>query len=79
MPKLPRTTAKPGTDTAAKAPEKPAKKASDGKSSAAAARRTAVKRKARRDGASPDGRDFERHPVDKHAGHTPAGPKTRLT
>ena len=38
MPKLPRTTAKPGTTTAAKAPAKPAKPASDGKSSAAAKR-----------------------------------------
>jgi GTP diphosphokinase / guanosine-3',5'-bis(diphosphate) 3'-diphosphatase len=79
MPKVPRTSATPGADEAAKATAKPAKPASDGKSSAAAKRRTAVKRKARRDGASPDGRDFERHPVDKHTGHVPAGPKARLT
>jgi GTP diphosphokinase / guanosine-3',5'-bis(diphosphate) 3'-diphosphatase len=79
MPKLPRTSDKPGTTTAAKAPAKPAKPASDGKSSAAAKRRTAVKRKARRDGASPDGRDFERHPVDEHTRRAPAGPKAKLT
>jgi GTP diphosphokinase / guanosine-3',5'-bis(diphosphate) 3'-diphosphatase len=79
MPKLPRTGAKPGTTTAAKAPAKPAKPASDGKSSAAAKRRTAVKRKARRDGVAADGRDFERHPVDEHTRHAPAGPKTKLS
>jgi GTP diphosphokinase / guanosine-3',5'-bis(diphosphate) 3'-diphosphatase len=79
MPKLPRTTAKSGTPTAAKAPAKPAKPASDGKSSAAAKRRTAVKRRVQREGASPDGREFERHPVDEHTGRAPAGPKARLT
>ena len=79
MPKLPRTTGTPGTPTASKAPAKPAKAASDGKSSAAAKRRTAVKRNVRRDGASPDGRDFERHPVDEHTRHAPVGPEARLT
>ncbi len=74
MPKPPRTTATPGTPTVSKA-----KAASDGEASAAAKRRTAVKRKARRDGAAPDGRDFERHPVDEHPGHAPVGPKARLT
>jgi GTP diphosphokinase / guanosine-3',5'-bis(diphosphate) 3'-diphosphatase len=79
MPKLPRTSTESGTPTASKAPAKPAKPASDGKSSAAAKRRTAVKRKVRRDGASPGGGDFERHPVDEHTGHAPAGPEASLT
>src|ERR671918_3229006 len=78
MPKLPRTSAEPGATTAAKATAKPAKPASDGKSSAATKRRTAVKRKARQDGAAGD-RDFERHPVDEHTRHAPAGPKAKLT
>jgi guanosine-3',5'-bis(diphosphate) 3'-pyrophosphohydrolase len=78
MPKLPRTSAKPGTTTAPEeAPKKPAKgPVSDGKPSAAEKRRTAVKRKARRDG---EDRGFERHPVDEHARHVPAGPKAKLT
>jgi GTP diphosphokinase / guanosine-3',5'-bis(diphosphate) 3'-diphosphatase len=59
MPKLPASKAKP---------------ASDGNSSAAAKRRTAVKRKVRE-----DGRDFERHPVDEHTRHAPAGPEAKLT
>jgi GTP diphosphokinase / guanosine-3',5'-bis(diphosphate) 3'-diphosphatase len=53
MPKLPASKAKPATD---------------GSSSAAAKRRTAVKRNVRR-----DARDFEHHPVDEHGGHVPAG------
>jgi GTP diphosphokinase / guanosine-3',5'-bis(diphosphate) 3'-diphosphatase len=57
-----------------KLPASKAKPASDGNASAAAKRRTAVKRKAR-----DDGRDFERHRVDEHTGHAPAGPETRLT
>jgi GTP pyrophosphokinase len=77
MPKLPRTSEKPGTTTTSDtAPTKPAKgPASGGKPSAAEKRRTAVKRKARRDGTG----DFERHPVDEHTSHAPAGPKARLT
>jgi GTP diphosphokinase / guanosine-3',5'-bis(diphosphate) 3'-diphosphatase len=57
-----------------KLPASKAKTAGDGNGSAAAKRRTAVKRKARG-----DGRDFERHPVDEHTGHAPAGPEARLT
>ncbi|MGH2743799.1 MAG: hypothetical protein ACRDN8_15250, partial [Thermoleophilaceae bacterium] len=68
MPKPPRNGAKSGTPTASKAPAKPAAPASDGSGSAAAKRRTAVKRKARRDGGARGGRDFERHPVDEHTG-----------
>jgi guanosine-3',5'-bis(diphosphate) 3'-pyrophosphohydrolase len=79
MPKPPRTSTESGTPAASKAPAKPAKPASGGDSSAAAKRRTAVKRKARRDGAAPGGRDFDRNRVDEHGGHAPAGPKARLT
>src|SRR5688500_14846761 len=77
MPKLPRTSEKPGTTTASDtAPKTPAKgPASDGQPSAAETRRTAVKRKTRRDGTG----GFERHPVDEHTVHAPAGPKARLT
>src|SRR5215210_7745012 len=92
MPKLPRGTGKATTKERAKKPAtKPAatKRATAKKPAAkpAATKRTPAKKPAAKRAATRSNgsrskaaeRDFRHRPVDRHAGHTPAGPETVLT
>src|SRR5215212_10216424 len=88
MPKLPRGTGKATTKERAKKPngaaaakststrKKPASTRSNGGGAKAA---TKTKAPVRRTTAKAPELDFRHRPVDRHKGHAPAGPKTKLT
>jgi guanosine-3',5'-bis(diphosphate) 3'-pyrophosphohydrolase len=81
MPKLPRSTRSRGpADAPAVTPDQvnPAPAAATAPAQAPARKRPSKRSRATGDGQG-KGRDFERHPVDEHTTHAPAGPRARLT
>jgi GTP diphosphokinase / guanosine-3',5'-bis(diphosphate) 3'-diphosphatase len=80
MPKLPRSSAKTGSDGPSRAPAVTPSQVNPAPATAPPASGPARKRRPKRSGdGRGKGRDFERHPVDEHTVHAPAGPKARLT
>jgi len=83
MPKVPRSSAKTGTRSPANAPAVTPSQVNPAPAAVAPTQAPPRKRRPKRSRAAGDGRgrgdDFERHPVDEHAGRAPAGPKAKLT
>ncbi|HEY6777822.1 MAG TPA: HD domain-containing protein, partial [Thermoleophilaceae bacterium] len=79
MPKLPRSSTKAGTSGPARAPAVTPSQVNPGPGTAAPTQAPSRKRRPKRSGAAGDGGSFERHRVDQHTGHAPAGPKAKLT
>jgi GTP diphosphokinase / guanosine-3',5'-bis(diphosphate) 3'-diphosphatase len=83
MPKLPRSSTKPGRPSREKAQSTSPGAEAPAPVATAPVQAPPRKRRPKRSKAAGDGRDrggdFERNPVDVHTGHSPAGPKARLT